>query len=898
MEKESINILLVADDEQEYVIIRKLLSDIEESSPFGGWVSYLEWVGTYESAVRMIQLARHDIYLIDSTFTVQTDDHPAEVHDGLALVRQVIADGCQIPLILLAQGKDNPMIGHALEAGVVDYLIKEQLNSPLLERALRHVIRGQRMQELQEAHNTLKQWARRRTTRLKRTNQQLRREIEVREQAEEALRQSEEKYRALVENIQDGVFLVQDGKIAFANDAFAKMLGYSMDELIGKKFLSLIARTDLEMIASQYGQMQVKKGVPKEYEFRLIHHDKSTRVMVNINVGLFTYQGKLASIGTVKDITVRKYTEEQLRKLSRVVHQSPISIMITDTNGNIEYVNPTFTEVTGYSLKEVIGQNPRILKSGEHEVEYYEQLWGTIASGSTWRGELRNRKKTGELYWEFATISPISSKAGKVTHYLAILEDITERKRVMAELRRHRHHLQELVDERTRELTEANEKLQQEINERIRLTEATRQSRERLRLQYNGIPVPTYTWQRVGRDFVLIDYNDAASKAIKGRIIDFMGKKASDMFGNKPNIMEDFKRCFITKKMIRREGPYQLLTTGETRHYITSYIYVPPNVVMVHMEDVTKYKETEEKLHECQERFEKLVNARADEVDAVNEKIRVDIEEWRQQQEPQPLPPPVPTNGNDEPLDIPLERSIVGTWSWNIETGEMEFSSEWAEMLGYTADEVKKTIRSWAGLMHLDDIARVMDNLNNHFAGETPYYEAEHRLKTKSGDWKWILGQGKVTARDKNGRVLQMTGIHRDISDRKQAEEALRRSHSWFQSLIETVSDWVWEVDRQFVYTYVSPKVQEILGYKPDEVLGKSPFDFMPSDEGKRMKAVFIRRMKSRKPIIAVESTNIRKNGKLVVLETNALPFFNEDGLFCGYRGAHQDVTNKQRAKE
>jgi len=891
MVDQSINILLIANEEKDYIHIRQLLSEIEDSTPFGQWVPYLEWAGSAKNALQMIDRNRHDIYLISGTFKYSTNGQDHEKLGGLQLIQEVIQREIKQPLILLSDSPDCPTSQQTIQAGAADYLLKRDLNASLLERALRYAIQTNRLHELNQAHTTLKKWSNRRTARLKKTNHRLRREIEVREQTEAALRDSEEKYRTLINNIQDGVFLLQDSKVTFANEAFAKMLGYQIDEILDKKFLELIDPRDFDMIAHKYGQMQVKPGVPKEYEFHLLHRDEQTRVMVNINVGLFTYKNKLASIGTVKDITVRKYTEEQLRKLSRVVHQSPIAILITDTNGIIEYINPAFTDVTGYALREVIGENPRFLKSGEHGIELYEELWATIASGSTWRGEIRNRKKNGELYWEYSTISPITNKAGRTTHYLSIMEDITERKRVLAELRRHRHHLQELVDERTQELRDANERLQQEIGERERLTETTRQGRERLRLQYNGIPVPTYTWQRVGRDFVLIDYNDAASKTINGRIIDFMGKKASDMFADRQNVLEDFKRCFLTKKMVRREAPYKLLTTGETRHYVTSYIYVPPNVVMVHMEDVTRYKETEIKLREAQEQLKNQIQTHTTDLVQANEKITAETEAWKEQIETDLLV--APEEVQEEFVKLPLQQSVVGTWDWNVETGEMSFSDEWAEMLGYTTEEVQRNIRSWAGLMHLDDIAKVMDNLNSHFAGEIPYYESEHRLKTKNGSWRWILGQGKVVARDKNGRVLRMTGVHRDISERKQAEEALRRSHSWFQSLIETVSDWVWEIDRNMIYTYVSPKVADLLGYPPEEVIGKKPFDFMPPDEAKRVKAVFTRRMKVREPLIAEENVQARKDGKRVMLETNGLPYFDEDGLFCGYRGAHQNISGR-----
>ena len=136
-----------------------------------------------------------------------------------------------------------------------------------------------------------------------------------------------------------------------------------------------------------------------------------------------------------QDVTEHKRAEEQLRKLSRAVEQSPAAVVITDTQGTIEYVNPKFVEVTGYVADEVIGQNPRILKSGEMPSEVYKRMWKAISSGKEWRGEFHNKKKNGELYWELASISAIRNSEGQITHYLAVKEDITERKRLEQELR-------------------------------------------------------------------------------------------------------------------------------------------------------------------------------------------------------------------------------------------------------------------------------------------------------------------------------------------------------------------------------------------------------------------------------------------------------------------------------
>ena len=140
-------------------------------------------------------------------------------------------------------------------------------------------------------------------------------------------------------------------------------------------------------------------------------------------------------IWTFRDITQRKKNEDELQQLSLAVEQSPVSVVITDPQGNISYVNRKFTECTGYSSKAVVGKNPRILNSGLSSPDLYRNLWATIKAGKIWHGEFCNKKKNGEIYWEAATITPITNKTGGITHFLAVKEDITERRRAEKEFR-------------------------------------------------------------------------------------------------------------------------------------------------------------------------------------------------------------------------------------------------------------------------------------------------------------------------------------------------------------------------------------------------------------------------------------------------------------------------------
>ncbi|MFA6636685.1 MAG: PAS domain S-box protein [Candidatus Omnitrophota bacterium] len=151
-------------------------------------------------------------------------------------------------------------------------------------------------------------------------------------------------------------------------------------------------------------------------------------------------------IGVNYDVTEKREGQEKITQLFTAVEQSPVCVVITDTDGRIEYVNPKFMDLTGYSMDEVIGENPRVLKSGEMPEEGYKELWETITSGGEWRGEFHNKKKNGELYWESAAISPIRDRKGKISHFIAVKEDITERKRFENELKRSNDNIRTILE--------------------------------------------------------------------------------------------------------------------------------------------------------------------------------------------------------------------------------------------------------------------------------------------------------------------------------------------------------------------------------------------------------------------------------------------------------------------
>ncbi|NCP05616.1 MAG: PAS domain S-box protein [Flavobacteriales bacterium] len=258
--------------------------------------------------------------------------------------------------------------------------------------------------------------------------------ITERKIAEESLRESETKLKRILNNLQDAYLQADlDGNITFVNITAAKIYGYAnIQEMIGLPTSNLykdkVEREKLIVNLSTSEKLTdiIGEGLKKD----------GTTFWVSISVQyLKDNQGKIIGTeGLIRDITSRKNTEDEILKLSQAVEQSPASIILTDTKGNVEYANPKALKITGYNLDELKGKNPRIFSSGEKPKSEYKDLWETILSGQEWRGEFHNKKKNGELYWELASISPIINEKGEIINFLAVKEDITERKQILNDL--------------------------------------------------------------------------------------------------------------------------------------------------------------------------------------------------------------------------------------------------------------------------------------------------------------------------------------------------------------------------------------------------------------------------------------------------------------------------------
>lgn len=291
-------------------------------------------------------------------------------------------------------------------------------------------------------------------------------------------RQAEERLRLAMETATDGVWdwNLVSGETYF-NPGYFTMLGYAPGELpsLQRTWRELVHPDDLERVLARF-TAHLETGEPYAEEMRMRARDgrwlwvlsrgkvverddrgrpvrmvgahldvtgrkaaeealRAAKEDVERQVAERTAELSAANAELRREVEARRRAQEQILKLSRAVEQSPASVVITDPQGIIEYVNPRFTKVTGYGADEVVGKRPNVLKSGVQPPEFYRDLWQTISAGREWRGEFCNRAKDGTEFWESASISPVFDPQSRIIHYVAVKEDITEKRRQVEQIR-------------------------------------------------------------------------------------------------------------------------------------------------------------------------------------------------------------------------------------------------------------------------------------------------------------------------------------------------------------------------------------------------------------------------------------------------------------------------------
>lgn len=286
-------------------------------------------------------------------------------------------------------------------------------------------------------------------------------DISDKKAAEQLLIESENKYKSLFDSATDAILLIDalSLRIIDANAAATEMSAIPAEELIGSHIFDFDLGPAFSPKEEIIKELREKGENYLTGEFRNL---KGETLTVEISNKLIYISDNPHILTFIRDIGDRLEKEKELLKLESAAKHSPAAIVITDADGKIEYINPSFTELTGFSFEEAVGLNPRVLKSGVHSRDYYKKLWQTISSGETWRGEFYNKNKNGEFFWEEAAIAPVVSPKGKIINYVAVKTNITARKKAEAEAGKLIEELKtanETIVEEAKKLQKLNHKL-------------------------------------------------------------------------------------------------------------------------------------------------------------------------------------------------------------------------------------------------------------------------------------------------------------------------------------------------------------------------------------------------------------------------------------------------------
>jgi PAS domain S-box-containing protein len=251
-------------------------------------------------------------------------------------------------------------------------------------------------------------------------------QIILRKRVEEELRQNEKRFRSFIESAPDAIFVQTKGCFTYVNKATQELFGVdSPDSLLGTPVGEHFHPSDQEAVKQRIHQLNVAKNPVPGREEKCIRQDGSI-VSVEVSAVPIRYENEDGALVFARDLTERLKTEQEKARLFTAIEQAAASVVITSADGTIEYVNPAFEKITGYTMSEVFGKNPKLLQSGKHDKAFYDNLWATVSGGDVWNGRIVNRRKDGSLVYEEGAISPVRDSHGKIVNYVQVTQDVTK----------------------------------------------------------------------------------------------------------------------------------------------------------------------------------------------------------------------------------------------------------------------------------------------------------------------------------------------------------------------------------------------------------------------------------------------------------------------------------------
>ena len=725
-------VLLIGDNKDETKRIEKLLSRTCDYANFRIFTTKLERIDT---PLDLLNKKSFDVILLDISLS-----H----NQGFDTVVKMQQYQLNIPIVVLTTIEDEELALQFIQAGVQDYLVKRNLDSQLLIRSLRHAVARQKRQEArlqreQNNHSVLEEAAVHRDVALPRL----------------FVRSNDAAYSRFCAISLDLLCIAVDGYFKCVNSAWSNTLGYTQEELLAIPFIEFVHPEDrkatlVELQKLENGALSVK------FENRYCCKDGSYK-WLSWTYTPFAQEGLIH--GVARDVTESKLSELVLREsqrflLQQIAETTPNILYIYDLElkRNI-YINREFTKVLGYTAEEIEAMGEAVIKNLIHPEDFarfpqHFQELELASEGEIFEIEYRMRHANGE--WRtFVSRDTLFAQAsnGKPFQILGTATDITSRKQAEDEIR--------LLLATTQAINDC-ENFQDALGEILRLISRTiGWDIGEAWIPAFGGTVLKYVQGGYGCDreaVVALQHRDLEEFVQHSEQLTFaanVGLPGRIWSSGQPEWIEDVSD---TQEVFLRSSI--AASTGLKASF--GVPIVVDNQVLAVLVFFKRNKSSQDL------RLIELVKAVATQLGLFWQRKHVEAA----------------LRLGEERLQMALEGSALGLWDWNISTHEVYFDAHWKGILGYAVEEVENNFQSWQHLIHPEDLPRAMAVLNAYLEGSIPAYEIEFRMQSKSGEWKWILSHAKVTQRDENGNPMRMTGTHKDISDRKQVEIALRESEA------------------------------------------------------------------------------------------------------------------------
>jgi PAS domain S-box-containing protein len=581
---------------------------------------------------------------------------------------------------------------------------------------------------------------------------------------------------AIVESSEDAIIGRDlNGTIVSWNPGAQRLLGYSPEEAIGRPGSMLVPP---ELRDEGATPLRIKRGQAVHHYETVRMRKDGERIHVAVTVSpIKDRKGRVTGVSTIsRDITERKQAEALLQLRTKALEAAANGILITDRDGVIVWSNEAVTGLTGYKTDELLGRNPRLFKSGKQDAVFFQNLWQTILAGKVWKGEIINRRKNGSPYTEEMTITPVRDSGGSIAHFIAIKQDVTERKR---------------AEEAARKSELQYRGLFEHMNEGLAYCRMIFENGE-------------------GRDFVYLAVN-RTFETLTG-LKQVIGKRATEVVPgiqeSDPGLLEIYARVAMTGAPEK----FEMFVAALGEWYSISAFSPERGFFVAIFDVITERKRAEEALRESQRRRELIARA-----------------------------------------------SNTGLWDWDLRTNAVYYSTEWKSQIGYAEDEISNRFEEWEQRVHPEDLAGALARVQSFVANPEGDFENEFRFRHKDGSYRWILARASVI-KDEHGDACRMMGSHLDITERKRAEEEIKRLNEGLEQrvvertaeleavnrelereisdrkmaekaleelqqrtelILNSAGDGILGLDLEGKCTFANPAAQRMLGYTRDELIGQ-----------------------------------------------------------------------------